>query len=128
MHHDLAYWVSRTGVVYCLDIVSGQIAYVERLKESCWATPIGIGNRVYFFGTDGLTTVIAAGEDFQVLAENLLWSADQPPANHAPSSEDEPDEQRHSVASISRPTVYGVAVVNGSLIVRTGSQLFCIRE
>lgn len=35
--------------------------------------PLGIGNRIYFFGKDGHTTVIAAGEKFEVMAENQLW-------------------------------------------------------
>lgn len=128
VHHGFAYWVNRVGALYCLDAATGQLAYTERVKQGCWATPVGLGNRVYIFGKDGLTTVLAAGDEFRVVAENLLWSADRPPTNHVPSPEDETEERRRSAAIFSRPTVYGVALVDGSIVLRTGSQLFCIRD
>jgi outer membrane protein assembly factor BamB len=128
VHQGLAYWVNRVGVVYCLDVTTGQIAYTERVKQGCWATPVGIGDQIYIFGKDGLTTVLASGEEFRVLAENVLWSADQPPTNHVPSPAEESEERRRSAAMFSRPTVYGVAIVNGAIVLRTGSQLFCVRQ
>ena len=128
VHQGHAYWVNRGGVVYCLDAASGQIAYIERTKQACWATPVGIGDRIYIFGKDGLTTVLAAGSEFRIIAENPLWSPDQPPPNNAPSVEDESEERRRSAAMFARPTVYGVAIVNGSIVLRTGSQLFCVRQ
>ncbi len=128
VHQGQAYWVNRVGVVYCLEANSGQVAYIERTKQSCWATPVGIGDRVYVIGKDGLTTVLATGTEFRVLSENTLWAADQPPINNVPSVEDETEERRRSAAMFSRPTVYGFAIVNGSIVLRTGSQLFCIRD
>lgn len=128
VHHGWAYWVNRVGVVFCLDAATGNIAYTERLKQGCWATPVGIGDRVYVFGKDGLTTVLASGDEFRVLAENALWSPDQPPVNHAPTVEEPTEERRRSAALFSRPTLYGVAVVDGSIVLRTGSQLFCVRN
>ncbi len=98
------------------------------MQQGCWATPVGIGDRVYIFGKDGLTTVLASGDKFQVLAENTLWSADKPPINNAPTSEEDTEQKRRAAAMFQRPTVYGVAVVNGSIVVRTGSQMFCIRN
>jgi outer membrane protein assembly factor BamB len=128
VHQGFAYWVNRVGAVYCLDLETGKIAYTKRVKQGCWATPVGIGERVYIFGKDGLATVLASGGEFRVLAENALWSPDQPPANHVPSPEQESEERQRSAAMFSRPTVYGVALVNGSIVLRTGSQLFCVRE
>lgn len=127
VHQGRAYWVNRAGAVFCLDLQTGDIAYSERTKQPCWATPVGLGDRIYLFGKDGLTTVLAAGDEFQILAENALWHADRPPINHVPTTEEETEERRRSAALFSRPTVYGVALVNGSLVIRTGSQLFCIR-
>jgi outer membrane protein assembly factor BamB len=128
VHQGHAYWINRVGAVYCLDLTSGQIAYTERIKQGCWATPVTIGERLYVFGKEGLTTVLAAGNEFRVIAENPLWSADHPPTNFVPTPEGESEERQRSAAMFSRPTLYGVALVNGSIVLRTGSQLFCVRQ
>ena len=73
VHRDHAYWVNRVGVVYCFDAKTGEERYAKRIRQMCWATPVGIGDRVYFFGKDGLTTVLGSGPKFHVLAENALW-------------------------------------------------------
>lgn len=128
VHKGFAYWVNRVGVVYCLDVKSGKVVYNERIKQSCWATPVGIGDAVYIFGKEGLTTILAAGDTFQVVAENELWSADAPPVNDIPTAQEESDERRQAQAMFSRPVLYGVAVVDGHILLRTGSQLFCVRD
>lgn len=128
VHQAFAYWVNRVGVVFCLDVRSGQIAYTERIKQPCWATPVGLGNSVYIFGKDGLTTVLSAGEEFKVIAENTLWAEDKLPVNNTPTVEEDTEERRRAMAMFSKPTVYGVAMVNGYIVLRTGSQIFCIHE
>lgn len=126
VHQGLAYWINRSGVVYCLDVRTGQIAYIERIKQSCWATPVGLGEHVYIFGKDGLTTVLAAGDEFKVIAVNELWNEDQLPVNNTPTAEEDTEERRRAAVMFSQPTVYGVAMVNGYIVLRTGSQVFCI--
>ena len=86
-----------------------------RLDESCWATPLGIGDRIYFFGRTGKTTVIQAGPDFKKLATNRLWE---------PSGEEESSER----PSFGGRTQYGVAAVDDALLVRTGQVLYCVRK
>lgn len=122
-----AYWVNRVGVVYCLNAKDGESVFTSRIKESCWATPVGIGDRIYFFGKNGVTTVLKAGNEFEVLAENELWTEDNPPVNNVPTAEETSAERRQGVAMFSRPTLYGAAIVNGYLVLRTGSQLYCIK-
>ncbi len=122
-----AYWVNRVGVVYCLNAKDGESVFTSRIKESCWATPVGIGDRVYFFGKNGVTTVLKAGNEFEVLAENELWTEDNPPVNNVPTAEETSAERRQGVAMFSRPTLYGAAIVNGYLVLRTGSQLYCLQ-
>ncbi len=73
-HQGCAYWVNTQGVIFCFDVQSGKLHYKQRSKQSCWATPIGIGDRVYFFGKEGITTVLAAGPEYKVIAENDLWN------------------------------------------------------
>lgn len=84
-HQGLAYWVTKAGAVYCYDVSDGSLVYRERIDAGqCWATPIAIGNRVYFFGKDGTTTVLNAGPEFDVVAENNLWDPGES-AQNAPT-------------------------------------------
>ncbi|WP_254510489.1 outer membrane protein assembly factor BamB family protein [Anatilimnocola floriformis] len=122
-----AYWVNRSGVVYCLDAASGESNYTQRIKQSCWATPVGFGDRVYFFGKDGHTTVIRSGAKFEVLAENQLWDPAAVKPDPAKGANEDTPEKRAGAANFAGATQYGVAVVNGSLLIRTGEKLFCLR-
>ncbi|QDV51553.1 outer membrane protein assembly factor BamB family protein [Gimesia fumaroli] len=124
-YQGYAYWVNRAGVVYCLDLKTGKPAYTNRIQESCWATPVGLGDHIYFFGKNGATTVLKAGAEFEVVTENKLWTEEAPPVNNVPQAKETGQRQR-SAAMFSRPTLYGAALVNEYLILRTGSQLFCI--
>jgi outer membrane protein assembly factor BamB len=126
-YRGYAYWINRTGVVYCFEIESGKSVYTERIPQSVWATPVGIGDRLYCFGKDGLTTVLATGPEFKVLAGNELWSAEKPPVNRTPAPDESSPERSRASGMFGKPTLYGTAIVNGSLVLRTGSQLFCIR-
>ena len=129
IHQGFAYWVNRVGVVYCIDAATGEQKYAQRTKQSCWATPMPLGDRIYFFGKDGLTTVLAAGPEFKELAANELWPADTPPTdNGAPKPDETSAERKQASAMFSGPTQYGVAAVSGSLLIRVGSHVFCIRD
>gem|GEM_PF-230739 len=77
VYRGLAYWVNRAGVVFCYDAKTGEKHYAKRINQGCWATPVGVGDRVYIFGKDGLTTVIAAKPEFELLAENQLWDPEK---------------------------------------------------
>lgn len=66
------YFVSDAGVASCLDAQSGKVHWTERLGGNYSASPIFAAGRVYFQSEDGLTTVLAAGESFQLLATNDL--------------------------------------------------------
>ena len=127
-YQGYAYWINRSGVVYCMDLQTGESMYTERLRQSAWATPVGVGDRIYCFGKEGKTTVLAAGPEFKVLATSELWTEDAPPVNHGPTTEETSPERQQAAAMFGKPTVYGVAIVNGSIVLRTGSQLFCIRK
>ncbi len=93
------YMVSRTGVAFCVELESGKTLWKQRIKDSCWASPVGVLDRVYFFGTEGNTDVMAAGPEAKVLAENALPTDD---------------------------IVYGVAIAEGRIVIRTGKELICV--
>ncbi len=127
VYADHAYWVNRSGVVYCLDAKTGESRYTERIKQSCWATPLGAGDRLYLFGKDGLTTVVRTGPKFEVLAENQLWDPAAIKPDPAKAAQEETEERRRAAAMFSGPVQYGVAVAPGSLLIRTGDGLYCLR-
>lgn len=124
LYDGYAYWISRAGI-YCIDAKDGSTAYRERL-ESSWATPIGVGDRVWLFGKDGLTTVIRTGGKFEVVSENSLWSDEKPPVNNLPAADNSSPERASASAGFSKPVLYGAAVVNGRLVLRSGSQVYCV--
>jgi outer membrane protein assembly factor BamB len=99
LYRGRAYFVNRSGVAQCVDVETGQALWQKRLPGSCWASPIAAGERIYFFTKTGETTVIAAQDEFEVLAENNL-----------PSEE----------------PVVGVAAVNGRFVIRTPRKLVCL--
>jgi len=112
VHRGHAYYTNRAGVLHCLDVETGELDYTMRLAESNWATPTGIGDRVFFFGKSGNTTVVAAGDDGEKLAENRSWPE--------PASSDENADR------FSGEIQYGIAVTDLGILVRTGSRLFAI--
>ena len=73
------YYVNKVGAVYCVDSATGEERYVERIDGPCWATPIVIGEHIYFFGKDGVTTVLKAGPEFSKVSSNALWDPENPP-------------------------------------------------
>lgn len=128
VHEGHAYWVNRQGVVFCLDAETGELKYKERTKQSIWATPLALGDRIYLFGKDGSTTVIAAGPKFAVLAENQLWDPEAVKADAEKIAAEETEERKKAAAHFSGPVQYGVAAVDGSLLIRTGNRLYCVRK
>ena len=113
MHDGYAYYTNRAGVVYCIDGMTGETAYTSRLAESNWATPIGIKNRIYVFGKDGTTTVLQAGPEKKVLAENRLWVS---AANGGNGDR----------GGFGGEIQYGVAPTPHGFVIRTGTRLFLV--
>ena len=80
---------------------TGETLWKQRIGGSCWASPLGGCERIYFFEKSGKTTVVGTANTLNVLTENSLTLQDR---------------------------VYGVAAVEGIIIVRTGSELICVAE
>jgi outer membrane protein assembly factor BamB len=150
-----AYFVTKTGIVHCLDLETGEERYAERLPGPCWASPVAAGGRVYFFGKDGVTTVLKPGPEFEVLATNRLWSEEdyrkrkaaaqkQPenqvevPKGFQPAKKDEAktgaepprgskEAFEQMIAGSVGDIVYGMAAVDRTFFIRTGTELICVR-
>lgn len=143
-----AYFVNKTGIVFCVDLKTGEEVYSERLDNQVWASPVAVADKIYFFGKDGVTTVLKAGPKYEKLASNRVWSAadyearkeaekkkvadktPKPPAGKGPAggppvAKEELEATRNSAVG---DVVYGVAVVDGAFFLRTGTELICIRS
>ena len=101
VHRSRVFMVNKAGVAFCLDLKTGREVWHQRLKGPCWASSIGCGDFVYFFGVDGVVEVFRAADMPVKMAENRL-----------------PAQSR----------LYGVAVQNGRLVLRFGRRLACIRQ
>jgi outer membrane protein assembly factor BamB len=74
--NGLVYLATNDGVAICVDAVSGKQVWKERFGTAFRATPLVAGttadSRVYFFGKDGKTTIVAGGRVLHVIGEGDL--------------------------------------------------------
>jgi outer membrane protein assembly factor BamB len=66
------YFISDKGIGMCIDVVSGQEIWKERIDGAFSASPVYADSRLYFFDQAGRTTVLAPGEEYKMLAQNRL--------------------------------------------------------
>jgi outer membrane protein assembly factor BamB len=69
---DAIYMVSDKGVATCLDALSGEERWTERLGGNYSASPLAAEGRIYFLNEEGKTLVIAPAKEFKLLAESQL--------------------------------------------------------
>ena len=112
MNEGLAYFVNATGVLFCHDLETGEERYSHRLADSIWATPVAVGNRLYFFGKGGSTSVISTGPAFNQVAENSVWDA-------APAAEG-------AAPRFGGPVLYAGIYAHERWLLRRGDVLYCI--
>lgn len=72
LHRARAYFLSKTGVLTCVEAQSGKLLFSERVGDGGWASPIGAGDRIYAFGEKTGTTILAARDQFLPLTTNQL--------------------------------------------------------
>ncbi len=92
------YFVSDAGVASCADAKTGKVHWQERVGGGYSSSMLHAGGRIYVQNEAGLTTVLAAGKEFKVLAKNDL-------------------EER---------TLASFAVADDSLLIRTEAHLYRI--
>lgn len=94
---DAVFSVNKAGVAFCNDLSTGALRWSLRLPDSCWASPLAAGENIYFFSKNGATTVLRNGTNGpEKVAESKLTVTGR---------------------------VYGVAAVDGAIVVRTGDRL-----
>jgi outer membrane protein assembly factor BamB len=72
---DVLYVVSDIGIATALDAKTGKPHWQQRLGGNYSASPVFADGRIYFQSEEGLTTVIAPGTAFTLLARNELDGA-----------------------------------------------------
>ncbi len=86
------------GIASCLQAATGQIVWQQRIGGNYSASPVFAAGRIYFLSDEGNTTVIQAGPEFKVLAENPLGEQVQA----------------------------SMAIAHSQLFIRSATQLYCI--
>ena len=64
--------VNDAGIYSCVEPVSGNVLKTLRKGGNTYSSPVGFGNKVYFFDDTGLCTVIRNNADYEVIAKNSL--------------------------------------------------------
>ncbi len=70
--NDLLFTVSDGGDITCLDANTGKIVWENQIEGEYFASPVAIGNFIYFCNSNGLTTVIAAAREYKKISESDL--------------------------------------------------------
>jgi len=66
------FMISDAGVISCVDAKSGESVWQKRLGGPFSASPLCADGRVYFFGEEGEVPVVAATDEYKLLANNKL--------------------------------------------------------
>jgi len=76
LHNGLLYFTKdRVGFLTCLDAATGDVYYSNKRLQGIrhvFASPVGVGDKVYILSRTGVTIVIRHGHEFLVLATNTL--------------------------------------------------------
>ena len=72
LHNGLIYAIDDSGIASCLEASSGEEVWKKRIGGKYSASPVLIGDRIYFGSHEGKVSVIKAGREYELLAENDL--------------------------------------------------------
>lgn len=69
-----AYWIDDRGIASCLEPATGRIVWKERVGNSMefYGSPVLIDGRIFQVSSKGDMIVLAAGDEFKVLAKNPM--------------------------------------------------------
>lgn len=98
VYQDWMFLWSDTGIATCVERDSGKVVWQKRIGGNYYSSPICIDGKLYCVDLDGEVVVIAASDNYELLARN----------------------------SLGHPSRATPAVSNGALIIRTESQVISI--
>jgi outer membrane protein assembly factor BamB len=100
---DELFMVSDAGVAVCMNAVTGEVHWQDRLQGKYSASPITADGLIYFQNERGLTTVIQAAREFREVARNQIGTEDE-------------------------RTFATLAVVDDAILLRTETHLYRIQD
>ncbi len=95
------FWVSDGGLASCVDALTGESIWCERVGKGYSASPILADGHLYFLDETGTCTVLEASRTFKILSQNTL-----------------PGQR----------TLASLAATQGTLFLRSEEGLYCIRN
>jgi outer membrane protein assembly factor BamB len=96
--NGLIYTIDSKNNLSCLDAKTGTSIYTKRLTGKYNSSPVYAGGRIYFTSTNGETLIIREGKKLEIISRNKL-----------------------------KGDVFATpALVNNSIIIRAGTNLYCI--
>ena len=96
---DQLYMVSDHGVISCLNALTGEEIWSQKVGGGFSASPIAADGKVYFLSEDGVGWVVKVGKQYELIAKN----------------------------PINEKTLASFAVLDGSLLIRTETSLYRIK-
>lgn len=75
MDGKLYFLKANNGYLSCLDAKDGTVYYANQELEgikNIFTSPLGVKDRIYVVGTNGVSCVVKQGEEFEVLSQNTL--------------------------------------------------------
>ncbi len=105
VHDGRMYVLYDRGIMSCYNAATGEEIYrMQRLQDgrAFTSSPWAVGDRIYCLNEDGVTFVLRAGDEFELLHTNALQEDDMGMATPA--------------------------IVQGKLLLRTANRLYCIGE
>ncbi len=70
--NGLIYTIDSNGTLMCIDAITGEIWFRDKLHGKYNASPVLAGGNIYFPSTNGKTLVIKEGKVLDIVAENRL--------------------------------------------------------
>jgi outer membrane protein assembly factor BamB len=92
------YTANDTGIISCLDAATGKLIYLDRVDDRFSASPVVVGDLLFFPAESGITYIVRASDSLDIVAQNDLGA----------------------------PILASPAVVDGRLLLRTAEELVCI--
>lgn len=69
---DKVYFWSDQGIATCVDAVTGEIHWRERVGGEYYSSPVAAGERIVNVSTEGEAVVLAAGDEYRLLSRNNI--------------------------------------------------------
>jgi len=70
--NGLLYMVDTQNNLLCLDAKDGAVVYTRKMKSKHYASPVFANGLVYFISGKGEATILKAGRELEIAAENKL--------------------------------------------------------